>query len=622
MEGLRQFLKSWMGKVLLILCLAPLVVLGLESYFSTQVNPNEIVKVDDTSIDTSTYQNIFNDRRQILVQQVGDASAINENVLKKQVLQSLIDRALIENQINKLGMTISDEVITEMLKKEPAFLDSNGKFSNDLFANFLQSRRMTKEQLFQSLRTQMTLAELNSNIVKTAVYPMTAINNIIDLQSETRPLWIARLKWQPFASQVTISEKEIQDYYNQHQKELKSQEMVDINYIEVNKNQINVPAPTAEEIQQQYQAYLTSQKNQQQHEVAMILMSDEKAQTTLENLKNQLDTKKADFATLAKQYSEDEGSKNSGGNIGSLTPEMFPNDYENVITAVKALKEGEVSAPIKTQYGYHLFKLMKISGDTPASLDSMKDSLTEKALAHKKEVAYQDLVKKINDLAVDGSTIADIASQENLLAKTLKNYPKTDNNTTLNQPAVINAAFDEFALQDNSVSVGIELADKTVWVQANNFRPVKNLSLSEATEQIRQTLTEEKAKDLALAQAKTIANQVQQKNSVNVSADFVELGKVGRQMPILSPEERSIAFSQPATADKLAVMTQKTSEGASVIVGGVIEKTSIAQLTDEQKKQTARMIRENIGQSHFEDYLAYLRSQAKIKVNDKALNAG
>lgn len=622
MEGLRQFLKSWMGKVLLILCLAPLVVLGLESYFSTQVNPNEIVKVDDTSIDTSTYQNIFNDRRQILVQQVGDASAINENVLKKQVLQSLIDRALIENQINKLGMTISDEVITEMLKKEPAFLDSNGKFSNDLFANFLQSRRMTKEQLFQSLRTQMTLAELNSNIVKTAVYPMTAINNIIDLQSETRPLWIARLKWQPFASQVTISEKEIQDYYNQHQKELKSQEMVDINYIEVNKNQINVPAPTAEEIQQQYQAYLTSQKNQQQHEVAMILMSDEKAQTTLENLKNQLDTKKADFATLAKQYSEDEGSKNSGGNIGSLTPEMFPNDYENVITAVKALKEGEVSAPIKTQYGYHLFKLMKISGDTPASLDSMKDSLTEKALAHKKEVAYQDLVKKINDLAVDGSTIADIASQENLSAKTLKNYPKTNNNTTLNQPAVINAAFDEFALQDNSVSVGIELADKTVWVQANNFRPVKNLSLSEATEQIRQTLTEEKAKDLALAQAKTIVNQVQQKNSVNVSADFVELGKVGRQMPILSPEERSVAFSQPATADKLAVMTQKTSEGASVIVGGVIEKTSIAQLTDEQKKQTARMIRENIGQSHFEDYLAYLRSQAKIKVNDKALNAG
>lgn len=622
MEGLRQFLKSWMGKVLLILCLAPLVVLGLESYFSTQVNPNEIVKVDDTSIDTSTYQNIFNDRRQILVQQVGDASAINENVLKKQVLQSLIDRALIENQINKLGMTISDEVITEMLKKEPAFLDSNGKFSNDLFANFLQSRRMTKEQLFQSLRTQMTLAELNSNIVKTAVYPMTAINNIIDLQSETRPLWIARLKWQPFASQVTISEKEIQDYYNQHQKELKSQEMVDINYIEVNKNQINVPAPTAEEIQQQYQAYLTSQKNQQQHEVAMILMSDEKAQTTLENLKNQLDTKKADFATLAKQYSEDEGSKNSGGNIGSLTPEMFPNDYENVITAVKALKEGEVSAPIKTQYGYHLFKLMKISGDTPASLDSMKDSLTEKALAHKKEVAYQDLVKKINDLAVDGSTIADIASQENLSAKTLKNYPKTNNNTTLNQPTVINAAFDEFALQDNSVSVGIELADKTVWVQANNFRPVKNLSLSEATEQIRQTLTEEKAKDLALAQAKTIANQVQQKNSVNVSADFVELGKVGRQMPILSPEERSVAFSQPATADKLAVMTQKTSEGASVIVGGVIERTSIAQLTDEQKKQTARMIRENIGQSHFEDYLAYLRSQAKIKVNDKALNAG
>ncbi len=621
MEGLRQFLHSWMGKLLLILCLSPLAFVGIETYFSTQINPNEVVKVGDVSIDLATYQNTLNNRRQMLVEQVGDASLINEKVLQEQVLQGLIDRALIENQINKLGLTVSDATITDMLSKEPAFLDANGQFSNDLFGNYLRSQGMNKDQLFDRLRLQLSLSQLNSNIINTAIYPMSAINQMIDLQTEQRPLWIARLDLKNFLPNIQVSDKEIQDYYQKHQQHLKRPETADVTYIELVKSQLNVPAPTEEEIQQQYQAHIKTLNNSQNAEYAMILINNDKAQATLADLKKQLDSNQADFATLAKQYSEDDGSKNDGGKIGSISQAMFPKDFDKVSSAISQLQVGEVTAPIQTQYGYHIFKLIKKDSPALPSIESLKDSLIKQINTQKRDNMYQDLINKINNDAVNGATITEIANQENLTAKTIKAYPKQNNQTAIRQPAIVNAVFDETALQDNSVSVGIELADSVVWVQSSNYKPVANMTLAEATPQIREQVAEEKAKALAVAEAKTIASQVQQANSVtNSKVTFENLGKVNRQAPILSAEERSVAFSQPTNGDKLAVMTtEPTAEGVSIVVGGAIEKTAIAQLSEEEKRLTARMVRENIGQSQLEDYLAYLRNTTKITINHKSL---
>ncbi|MBR7514055.1 peptidylprolyl isomerase, partial [Mycobacterium tuberculosis] len=70
---------------------------------------------------------------------------------------------------------------------------------------------------------------------------------------------------------------------------------------------------------------MKNSNNQTEYELAMILMNGAQAQATLTSLKSKLDANQADFAALAKQYSQDEGSKNDGGNIGPITQSMFPN---------------------------------------------------------------------------------------------------------------------------------------------------------------------------------------------------------------------------------------------------------------------------------------------------------
>ena len=619
MESLRNFLKGWMGKALLILFLLPLAITGFESIVRSGDDPNAVAKVADLNVDNTTLQNMINQRRETLLEQVkGDASLLDDSALREQMLHNLIDRYLIINQASQLGFTVSDATITQMLMTEKAFLDANGKFSNDLFAEYLNARHMTKAQLFDSLRQDLMVSAFSRGIINTGIFAQSGVDQLIAMQSEARPLSVARLDWHTFAPQVQISAQEIANYYQKNQASLKSSEMVDLNYLTVDKTTLPVAPVTAQELQQQYQSYLKENQQQTEYELAMILMNSPQAQTTLTTLKAKLDANQADFATLAKQYSEDEGSKNDGGNIGPISAAMFPNDYDNLMNTIKGLQVGQVTNPIKTAYGYHLFKLVKIGGQTPPSLQSLAPVLTEQVNTQKREAAYQDLIGKINNDAVAGATLTELANRYKITAKTLKNFSKTDNTTALNQPAIIAAAFDHLALQENSVSVGIETGDQVVWLQPTHHRPSKNLSQTEAQPIILAKLTEQKAKALALAQAQAIANKVQQTNNLqSAGIGFQQLGTITRQDPKLSDDERGAAFAQTTTGAQLSAIAQSTAQGASVIVGGAIVKDQ-SQITAEVRQQTAQIVRENIGQSQFEDYLAYLRSITKVTIKPQA----
>lgn len=619
MDALREFLKGWVGKGLLILFLLPLVITGFESIVRQNDDPNAVAKVGEQNISASVLQNMVNQRRETLLQAVNnDPSLINQKKLQSQVLDSLIDRYLLLQQAKKLGFSISDSTLTQMLATDPNF-QQDGKFSNDLFANYLRSQGMNKDQLFEILRNDQIIPEFSRGILNTGIFANTGVEKFINMQTETRPVWVARLDWQAFAKDVQISDTDITNYYNIHKDSLISDEMVDLNYLVLDKNSLKIDEATEQEIQNQYQTYLKNTGNETSYELAMILVSGDKAQATLTNVKKQLDEKKADFASLAKQYSEDDGSKDNGGKIGTLSKGLFPNDYDKILDAVKALKTGETTTPIQTNYGHHIFQLVKVNGQTPPSLDSVKPTLIEQISTQKRESMYQDIIGKINNDAVSGANINEIANRYHLTLESLKDYRKNDNHTILNQPAIINTAFDETLIQDNTLSVGVELSNRIVWVQSNNYRPSKNMSQAEATNLIKDRLTIEKAKDIALQQAQNITKNIEQNNSLDkAGADFQNLGMVNRLSPLLLNEERGIAFSLVNQENKLAVGTQKTEQGVSIIVGGKISSDN-SQITDDIRKQTANMLRDNIAQSQFEDYLTYLRTVHDVKINQDNL---
>ena len=619
MESLRNFLKSWPGRIFLLLCLSPLALLGIESYFHGGNDPNQVAKVGEESVGLNEYQNAVNQRRnELLATGQVEASQINESVLTDEVLQSLVDRALLLQQVKNLGMTVTDETITRLLRQEPQFQDAEGQFSNDRFASFLQQQRMTKEQLFAQFRQQLNLVQLNSTIAGTAIYPMSEVSRLLDLQEEARQVWVHRFNWQDFANQVKISPNDISAYYNEHKNELNSKAMVDLSYVMVSPDSIAIEPVTEAEIKEQYTAFKQKNNANDNRQISQILLTGDDAQKQITLLKQRLD-KGESFSKLAKEYSDDPVSAAKGGAMGTFNPEIFGEDGAKVAQAIDSLAVGEASAPVKTSYGYQIFVVTKNESNIP-SLESMREQLTQEAIAYKRASAYADKVTAINDMVSDGYGLQDIAQQENLKLQSIQNYQQTQNDSVLNQPAVIEAAFDEFTLQEQGVSPSIEVNNNSVWVQPSNYRPVAPLDLKAATPTIKQLLTQERATDIAMQQADKVTAQVKQFGMVKAGVEFDNLGMVKRQSSVLSQQEKAVAFAQDTKKGDLLAMAQKTDAGASVLVVDAIDKQSTPQISEENKRSAAKIIRDNQGQSQFQDYLEYLRMVTPVEINEDVVN--
>ena len=615
MDKLRDFLKSWPGRILLILCLSPLALLGVESYFGGGVDPNQIAQVGEASVGLSEYQTAVNNRRTETLEQIDDASLLNEDVLHEQVLKGLIDRTLLEQQAGKLGMTVSDDTINRLLRQEEVFQDADGNFSNDQFSNFLRQRGMTKDQLFTEFRNQLSLDQLNASIVGTAVYPMQAVSQLIDLQLESRNIWLHRFNWQDYQEQVKLSKNDIQAYYDANKDTLKSAAMVDLAYLQLSPQTVPVTDVTTKDLQQQYEAYKQQLAVVDERKISQILLTGKDAKARADKVKARLDKGEA-FGKIAKTQSDDPSGE-TGGDIGRFNPSVFGNDAAAVEKALEGLSVGDVSAPVKTSFGYQIFTVTEDNGKKIPSLESMRDELTAKAKEYKRQEMYADKVTAINDLAADGFSIEDIAQQENVTLKRLKDYRKENNQSALSQPAVIKQAFDEFTIQDQAVTAGIEVGNGTVWVQPSNYRPTKTLALAAATPRITQTLRQQKATALALKDAKKLATGI--KTTADIAkqpVSFQALGEINRQTTRLTEKERGLAFSQQAANNGVVAIASETEMGATLLVGDRIKTEQQSPLSDMQRAQTASIIRDNLGQDQLQDYLEYLRLVYKVEINE------
>ena len=153
---------------------------------------------------------------------------------------------------------------------------------------------------------------------------------------------------------------------------------------------------TDEEIKQYYE----DNKDQfAKRDASHILVDDEK---TAKEIKEKLD-KGEDFAALAKEYSKDTANADNGGNLGEFSKGQMVKEFED---AAFALKEGEISEPIKTQFGYHIVKINKVSD----SVDDNRDTIT-KAINEKK---YADYIKELNEKA---NVVTDATVKENKAAE-------------------------------------------------------------------------------------------------------------------------------------------------------------------------------------------------------------
>lgn len=621
MESFRKVIKGWLGKVLLILFLTPLALVGIEGYFSggskdtaTTVNGTDISKKEVEQLTSSL-------KEQYLAYANGDETLLNQNFINNKALDTLISRQLLLQQADKLGISLSDQQLVHMIQQQPSF-QQNGQFSEALFSNYLKSIGMTNRDFIENLRKDHALKMLSSTFTDYALVSKMDIKQIADLQTEQRTLQLASIKLDDYKRGIKVTDAEVAAYYKKHSSMFKQVTSVDVDYVVL--SPANVKGTSTEvsdaEIQQAYNEFVQKEQQAAQPAVKHILITvDGRTEAEAKKLVEEVAAKiKAgtSFADAATQYSEDPASKAKGGEIAVYQKGVFGDAFDQTVASLKA---GQVSAPVKTDYGYHLIETASTAIQVP-SLETEKARLAEEILKTKNANVFSDTINRINDMVVSSDAL-DVISQEVKDAKiqSVSGLTLSSIHPVLSDANVKVKLFnDDVKNGERNVSSNIQLANgDVIWVKVRNYHPAGVQTLAEAKAKVTAKLIEQKAVEVAKAKIQNTLNEFKSKPAASVNKtglNFVAAGTFTRADGMLKREIQRVAFSLVAPKEGFWSVTTANLPNELVVVAVTnVNKTTSSALTDDQLAELSKLYQQLRGQQEFDDYTRYLKEQAKIK---------
>ena len=622
MEAFRTLIRGWLGKVLLVLFLTPLALVGIEGYFAGG-NEEVAVQVNDQEITKAELDNWIKSQRDQYLQGVGgDETLLNNEVIEAQVYDAAIVRALLIQQAEKLGLTLSDEQLGALLRQQQAF-QQDGQFSQQLLDNYLANSRSTINQLLTNFRQQTALSLMTQSLISTSLHSAKDTENLIKMISQERTTHLAEIPLANFAQDFVASNAAVKTYYDKNIADYNRPANLDVQYVVLDKYEFeNRAEVTEQDLQQAYQAYSANLAKDADREISHILIttdnrSDEEAAKLAQKIQAELKSGET-FEALVQKYSEDPVSKESNGQVEGYTVGAFGDAFDQAVLALK--QNGQTSAPIKTEFGYHIIRLDQLSGVTVPAFASVRDELMSDAKAKKVENMYQDAIGQANETALETDSLEAIAEEYKVSIQAARNVQANNNDIILSDAQVKQKLFSEqIAEGDRNVSTATSTADgKTVWFKVSDYRVERPLTLEEAKADIQAKLKRAEQVKQAEASVKQLLADFKSKPATEALASsdvsFTDLGPVPRFSGLLPEDLEKVAYSVPVpTKDGFwSAKTANVGDFLFVVAVSDVGQNPAFNLTDEQKAQVVNRF-DPRGQNELNDYIEYLRSLAKIE---------
>ncbi|QQS16275.1 MAG: SurA N-terminal domain-containing protein [Neisseriales bacterium] len=530
--------------------------------------------------------------------------------IKQQVLDELIGHNLLAIEAEDQHVMVNDEQIAKIILSIPQ-LQEAGQFSQLRYRYLLESRRETAKEFEAAVRKQFLVQVQLSPFLAGQFIAQQQVEWLSALFSQKRIVQLAKFEPTAFLEQVQITSKEIGLYYQQNMKNFKQPEAAKVDFITVspNKNTFISPKEVAA-------YYNTHQAEFEKRKISHILIQvpvqstdTEKTQAKqkIQTLLKQLRLNPSQFSTLAKAYSQDTGSAEQGGNIGEISRGMTVKPFEEVAFA---LKIGEVSNIVVTQYGYHLIKVEAIRKD---NFSTVKPIIVAQLQEKAQKVAMRKNGRLLAKMVYDGQSLTTIAAT---LKCTVQHADWLTSQTTthpyLSQPQVLAQIFKSNIYQHQKISDVIRLNDDSLLVlQVKEKRPARTLTLKEATPTIIQLLTKQKASRLALNKAQSTLRALKHGQKIPLAWQGPLIASLSMPEQILPPAAIRRIFTTPVTVLPTYVGF-KTNQNAYWLIRIDAVKTKSSTLTPAEKAQFSAQLEENFSFAQIAAYIRALRDKISI----------
>ena len=614
LQNIRDNSQGWIAKTIIGIIIMLLALTGFDAIFNAASNSRNAAEVNGEEISLDQLNQAMNMQRRQLAQQLGgnfDPSMLDDKLVRESSLRALIDRALLLQGANDADFAFSETALDQLILQTPEFT-VDGAFSAARFDQVIQQMGYTRLQFRELMKQEMLVGQLRAGISGSGFVTDEQIEAFARLEQQTRDF--ATISIPADTDAVDVGDEEARQHYEQNSDRYRSQEQVVLEYVELKKesffDQIEVSDENVNDLYQQRIANLAEQRRAAHILIEADEAGDADARAKIDEVSKRLKAGE-DFASLAKEVSEDPGSSNEGGDLGFAGPGVYDPAFEE---ALYALQDGQVSEPIRSDFGWHLIKLLGVQSPEVPTLDSLKPELVREIKAQQVEQRFVEASKQLEDTAFESSDLAQPAQELDLSVQTTEAFGREGGAGVAANRQVIQAAFSEEVLVDGSNSGVIELdPDTAIAVRVKQHLQPEALPFDEVKSDIVAQLKRSKAADQARQASEQLMASLRDGGEASGQWQLVEAAS--RSQDSVEPEvlQQVFRMPKPEANDKPSYGSVRLASGDYFVVrlSGVSEPESA--LSEEDKQNYRRFLASRSGQQDFAAYRQMLHSDAKIE---------
>jgi peptidyl-prolyl cis-trans isomerase D len=544
--------------------------------------------------------------------------------IDQQIIQQMVDERAALAEAQRLGIDARDEEVRKRIFSIPAFQENGAFIGEQRYQQFLRMQRMTPAEFEDSLRRQLIVEKLRASLTDW----LSASDNELEQEYRRRndkvKLAVVSFTADKFRKDVTATDAEVTSYFDAHKTDFKIPEKRKVRYllVDVDALRAKVVVPAAD-IERAYNNSIEQYSTPEQVRASHILFKTEgkddaavkaKAEEVLKEAKAG-----ADFAALAKKYSEDEQSAKNGGDLDYFGKGRMVPEFDQVVFI---MEPGQISDLVKTQYGYHVIKLVDKKPATTRSLADVRQQINDQLAYERAQAQAADLAESLAKQISKPADLDKVAKAQGLPVQESGFFARDEQILGLGPSP--EAASRAFEMRQGDVAGPLRASRGFVFETLIATQDAYVPNVDEVKDRVRDEVVKQKARDLSRQKAVEIAAKLKSApdfekaaKAAGLEAKTTEL--IARDSPIpdlgASPAVEDAAFKLPQEAVSDPITTDN---GTAVIK--VIEKKEV---TPDEWKSNKDHFREELlterRNRFFSAYMVKAKQKMKIEVNREAL---
>ncbi|MGO1463166.1 MAG: SurA N-terminal domain-containing protein [Marinobacter sp.] len=613
LQDMRENAQGTIAKIIIGLLIVSLSIWGMDAIVGGFSGEPEVATVNDEDITEREFLRVvqMESQRRLSEMERPDPAMLNEDQIRKDVLDTLIQEQVLIQDARAQGFVLDDEDVDALITQMPQF-QVDGEFNRDRFVSSVRNLGMGVGEFREAMRKQYVVNQIRSGVIQSGLVANQNVAQLSRIQNQTRDFRVVQIPATAVSGEVEVTDAEIETFYDENSDAFRQPDQVDAAYITLS---LGALADKVDISQGDLEAYYEQRADdlaREERRASHILIEDgADAEQKMASIQKRLNAGES-FGDLAKEFSVDTVSAKEGGDLGYAGRGVYDEAFEK---ALFALEEGKVSDPVKTGFGVHLIRLDDVRRSEVPPLAELEQQLRNELARERAQEEYAEVRSELADSAYAADDLAGPAEELGLEVREAVGVTKEGGQAPFDHPGLVRQLFSDDVLEDGYNTELIDVGDNvSVVARVGEYREAQKLALEDVRDDIRRNLEARKTREQLANRAEAIIADLEKGETLaDLNAgDWQQFNDQARNAQGADQRVMQTAFSLTRPAEgETSYGTAMTQSGVAVIALDAVNEGE-AEEGSAELKQLRTFLASLEGQREYAAYQQYLRSTAEV----------